>query len=1074
MESKPFVIYKSSAGSGKTYTLTLEYLKLALAYPTAFKGILAVTFTNKATQEMKSRILEELARIKEVVRPDEFLDQELMKYLGLEGEELKLRAKLVLTAILHDYANFSVTTIDSFFQKVVRSFAREIDLQAKFDVALDQEAVLDQVVDRVVQHVLEDPYLHKWLVDFALTQIQNGKSWDIRSNIKSLGSEIFTENFKQYQQFIREFLSDEEHVEGFKSYLKGKQKELESEVLSLKKRANEIREKQGLNWTDFKGGARGIWVVFDKLGNKDELIPELSPARKKAIIDESEWFTKTSKVKEQIISAYHDGLGDTLGQFEALRREWLTYKAIGKNFYAYGVFRNLLDELRDLKDEENLLMISDANDFLKEITKENDAPFIYEKVGNQYKHFLIDEFQDTSGFQWESFKPLLENSLATNNKNLLVGDVKQSIYRWRGGDMKLLLEQVEEDIGKQKIDVKNLDTNYRSLPNIIGFNNALFNALPLQLQNSFEQETGLESSDILTKAYQDVSQKVSSKKQGSGYQGRVRMEFFEDSSEEDLVFNEKVLERIPEMVMELQDHGYVPKDIAFLVRTKHQGALINDALMAYKNEHPDLGYNFDVVSDESMFLDRAATVRALIAGLQYLSDPNDQVPFQTMWFYWSSLHGREISHEIFSSVSKPDWLETKIAGFLEKQPHLTKLPLMELVEELVVLLDFYTLKLELAYISGFKEAVFDYISNNRADLVGFLNWWEENSLKRTVKIPEGHDAMKIMTIHKSKGLQFKVVLIPFLSWKIIDFKKDNIIWSPFRDVEKGVEAIIPLSLGKELADSVFQPVHQEEITMAYLDTLNMVYVALTRAEEFLWTLSPYKVTKSKSSSLNPVEKNIYDILENGLLKSAVEDLGQYYDHESKIFDWGNWPIKPSIAVREKPTDSQFSWTYRNWGDLLQVKKYAVDFSEEGLAQRQKRNFGVLIHELLERSSTQQQAEDYLQAFYFEGRLDADEKEVVKQQLDKLFANTMFNSWFEGEGIMLSEQGILIPGGKQKRPDRVIIRGNEAIVVDFKTGDEQEKYIQQVREYMALVAGLGSYLVKGYLCYLETGKIIEVD
>ncbi|AWW29362.1 DNA helicase UvrD [Echinicola strongylocentroti] len=1076
MEAKPFIIYKSSAGSGKTYTLTLEYLKLALANPTAFRGILAVTFTNKATQEMKNRILEVLGRLKDEIRPDEFLDQELMKCLGIDEQALQSQAERVLTAILHDYANFSVTTIDSFFQKVVRAFAREIDLQAKFDVALDQDAVLERVVDRVVQQVLDDDYLHKWLVDYALTKIQEGKSWDIRSNIRSLGMEIFTENFKQYQHFIREFLADEENLKGFRKYLNTKKQAIQQRAAKMQQDADEIRRQFGLEWTDFSGGGRSFARRFEKLGDKKEPVPELTDAQKAYPDDETKWYAKSSKQKEQIISAYQAGLGEILRQFLPLREEWLTFQAINRNFYAYGIFRNLLEELREIKDEENLLLISDANDFLKEITKENDTPFIYEKVGNQYKHFLIDEFQDTSGFQWDSFRPLLENSLGFEHTNLVVGDVKQSIYRWRGGDMKLLLEKVEEDIGQHRTEVKGLGTNYRSLPLVVAFNNSLFHALPSQLEKSFEQETGLQATGILAKAYADVAQKVPTGKLDLDFQGKVRMQFLEESGGDDeLTYGELALEEIPKMIMKLQDCGYRPKDIAFLVRKKQEGAMIADALMAYKNEHPDSGYSFDVVSDESMFLEKAATVKALIAAMQYLADPADRVPFQTMWFYWSTLNGHPVSHEVFSASKKPDWLDEKITVFAEHEGRLMRLPLLELAEELIEILGFYALKAELAYISGFKEAVYDYVANNRADLSGFLNWWEENSQKRTVKIPEGHDAMPIMTIHKSKGLQFKVVLMPFLTWRIVDFTKDNIIWSPFRDQEENVEAIIPLSFQKSLASSVFQPIHQEEVTMAYLDTLNMIYVALTRAEEVLWTLSPKKTTKNNSKgSLNPLEKNLLQIMENGLLKSDKEELPQFFDHESSVFDWGEWPSKQDIPQKELPKQQPLTWNFRKWGELLEVKKYAVDFSEEGLSQRYKRSFGVLIHELLEKSGDQQEAKDQLQAFYFEGRLDNEEKAIVADQLDKLFANDQFRSWFDTDGNVLTEQGVILPGGRQKRPDRVVIKGDLAEIVDFKTGEEQEKYERQVKEYMYLVAKLGPYKVKGYLCYLETGKIIEVN
>ena len=474
MEHRPFIIYKSSAGSGKTYTLTMEYLKLALQYPGAFRNILAVTFTNKATQEMKERILRELTRLKTTVRHEEKMDAEIMRALGLDEDGLKSRAALSLTDILHDYGRFNVSTIDSFFQKVVRAFAREIDLNAKFDVELDQDGVLDRVVDRVVAKVMDDEFLHRWLVDYAIEQIQNGKSWDIRRNIKELGKQIFQEDFKKYASEIKRFLKEEQHIKDLQVFSRERKAEIIRISRQLKEEANRIRIANGLEWTDFSGGSNSFAKRFDKLGERQNPIPELTEKQSQFPESEEHWFAKTSKNKDAIIAAFHQGLGQILAQFEPLLIKWNTLEAISNNIFVFGIFRNLLEELTLLKDEENILLISDANEFLKEITKENDAPFIYEKVGNQYRNYLIDEFQDTSGFQWASFKPLLENSLAQGQTNLLVGDVKQSIYRWRGGEMRLLLEEVERQIGEKSIRNEKLDTNFRSLPNIIAFNNALF------------------------------------------------------------------------------------------------------------------------------------------------------------------------------------------------------------------------------------------------------------------------------------------------------------------------------------------------------------------------------------------------------------------------------------------------------------------------------------------------------------------------------------------------------------------------------------------------------------------------
>nr|WP_297337021.1 UvrD-helicase domain-containing protein [Algoriphagus sp.] len=1068
MKNKPFIIYKSSAGSGKTYTLTLEYLKLALKQPSAFRQILAVTFTNKATQEMKERILSVLRRIAEQVDEQEFLDQELMKFLQVDQIGLKQKAKATLTAILHDYSHFSVSTIDSFFQKVVRAFAREIDLNAKFEVELDQDGVLERVVDRVVMQVMDDEFLHKWLVDYATDQIQNGKSWDIRRNIHGLGKQIFQENFKQHATEIKAFLSDKENADQLQKLIRKRRNELVKVGEEVKQQANRIRMAHRLEWSDYN---RGFLAKFDKFGDRNAPFANFTDAQKEKAYSPEGWATQASKKKEAIEISYYAGLGELLGKVPQLESQWNTIQAISRNIYVYGVFRNLLDDLSLIKEEENMLLISDANEFLKEITYENDAPFIYEKVGNQFQHFLIDEFQDTSGFQWASFKPLLENSLSFGNRNLLVGDVKQSIYRWRGGEMKLLLEQVQQEIGTHLIDAKNLGTNFRSLPRIIEFNNALFRVLPASFERVLSDTYGVTDPSILSKAYADVDQNVSSKKEQANFKGLVRMEFLEDEKalEEEGKFSAQVIEKLPEQVRKLQDLGYQLKDIAFLVRTKSEGEEIADCFMQETAKAEESHYRYDVLSDESMFLHKSASVKALVSALSYLYQPDDEVQFKTMWYYRAVLKDQTIDHQLFSLDQMGQDFSEIIASFKHQEKGLMQLSLLEMTEELIRILGIQESGLEKAYISGFREAIFDFIAKNRSDLGAFLEWWEINKQKRTVKIPEGHDAMRILTIHKSKGLQFKVVLMPFLKWTIFDTSKDNIVWSPFEDAESGIRAVIPLKLQSSLSQSFFADTYGQEATLAYLDSLNLIYVALTRAEEIFWSLSPYR-EMSKASSTKTSENYVQVHLQQ-LLDSGVQEIGAM-DRESHVFQLGEWP-ESTVPEKAQFQTPSLRWTYKRWEDLLEVKQYAVDFSAQGMEQRKKRNFGLLVHEILEKSDTLKQAELELDAFYFEGRLSTEEKAEVRSQLRALFDHPLFASWFDPDQLSLNEQGILLPGGKQKRPDRILLKPEEAVVVDFKTGEEQDRYSKQIREYMDLVHSLTQKPCKGYLCYLETGKIKEV-
>jgi len=1081
MDKKPFIIYKSSAGSGKTYTLTLEYLKLALAHPGAFRQILAVTFTNKATQEMKERILEFLERLSKEVKPGEFLDQELMVHLGIDAVELQKRSRNTLLDILHAYGYFAVSTIDSFFQRVIRSFAREMDLQAKFDLELDQDAVLERLVDRLVAKVAEDKSLRQWLVDYAEEQIVDGKSWDIRKGIKDLGKEIFQEKFKAYKEIFQESVGQEGFLVDFRKQIQIQKNQMMKTSEEMKAKAEEIRANFGLEWYDFKGGSKSFALNFSRLGDSVYPFTKLESQRIEKLNEPNEWFSKTSKLASSIQSAAEGGLIEILFSILPLRTRWNTLQALQRNLNAFGVFRNLILELRDLKDEEGILLISDVNDFLKEITKGNDAPFIYEKIGNQYKNFLIDEFQDTSDFQWSSFKPLLENSLASGHTNLLVGDVKQSIYRWRGGKLELLLTEVQQQIPAEFQQELPLRTNFRSLPKVIDFNNALFQELPILMQTGMEQEYAVHPMNLLSDAFEGVAQKIPGNKRKLPFQGKIRMEFTRkepknstgETEEEEDLDSKEVLERIPKLVMRLQDQGYQLKDIAFLVRKNQQGADIADKLMTYDREHPDSGYRFDVLSEESLFLHKSAAVKCLLAMLQYLSNPADLVPLKTMWFYYALIHQIEYSHELFEKRNLPQVLLKKEKDLNQSLNVWLQLPLLELIEEVLAFLGVVEKRVDLAYLSGFKEAVFDFVKKNRADLSGFLDWWELNQDKRTVKIPEDHDAMRILTIHKSKGLQYKAVIMPYLDWTIVaSGQQAPILWSEYT-LETGQSIVLPLTHQSSLAESEFGSDYQNEVRLAYLDSLNMLYVAFTRAEEVIWGLSDFTQNKDGKIPSKRTGNLLYSLFRQGFSGDSLET-NPFWNAETGVFDWGDWPDKSGDEEVPIYAFTALRWEYSDWKSKLKTREYAWDFSDAGLAAREQRTLGVLVHEILEQANALEEALQLVRQLGFEGRLDEEARALVSSQLVALFALPEFKSWYSDEYQAMPEQGILLPGGKQKRPDRILMGREKALVIDFKTGEKKESHQIQVREYMALVSQLSQKPVQGYLCYLEPTQIIEVN
>ena len=1079
--TKPFLLYRSSAGSGKTYTLTLEYLKLALKNPkSGYRQILAVTFTNKATQEMKERIVEVLERLSRLVKPGESLDDELMRHLDLDEEQLMLRARMTLLHILHGYGHFAVSTIDSFFQKVIRSFAREMDLQAKFDVEMDTDAVLEKLVDRIVEKVAEDPALRSWLIDYAEEQLLDGKSWDIRVGIKGLGKEIFQERFKAFRAVFQESVGQA----GFLPELKGQISSVRQALIVEGKRqwqeAEDIRIRFGLEWTDFKGSSTSFAKKFGALGNAKFPFPEHTVTMHRDLPDAANWFTKKSPQENAIRNAHAAGLGELVHSWPEKVKVWNTYTSLQKNLNAFGVFRNLIVELRDLKDEEGILLISDVNDFLAEITRENEAPFLYEKIGNQYQHFLIDEFQDTSEFQWSSFKPLLENSLASGHTNLLVGDVKQSIYRWRGGKLELLLSEVQEQIHPDFVEVKNLSVNYRSLPDIIAFNNSVFEQLPRLMELGMERHYGLDPENKLSQAFAGVSQEVPEFKKDEPFKGKIHLEFAEktssDKSSEDENDEEEVelgaLEKLPTLVMQLQDQGYALRDIAFLVRTNGQGAILADAFMEVQRTQIGTDYRFDVLSEESLFIDKSSAVKCVLGFLTYLRAPSDRVALKTLWQYYALVHGIPLSHELFFVRGLPVELQAKETELLQRQASFQQMPLLELVEQGLTFLGLTQKQQDLSYVSGFKEAVFDYVKKNRADLLGFLDWWELNKKKRTVKIPEDHDAMRILTIHKAKGLQFKVVVMPFMDWGIVSSGlQAPILWAPF-EAENGMQTVVPLTHQSLLKDSHFAGAYDEEVRLSYLDSLNMLYVAFTRAEEAFFGFSTYSISKTKKEASPTRTGNLlYSLFSGGF--QFGEESSSSWNAESLTFDWGQWPaVIPGDG--EAPAHAPaLRWECMDWKSKLQTKTYPWDFSSEGIRAREQRDFGVVIHDILAAAQGLEDALRLVKEYTFDGRWEADIAAQITLKLEQLFALPQVKSWFDPDFPTLTEQGILVPGGAQKRPDRILITKEAALVIDFKTGIKRDSHVVQVKEYMALVQTLTQLPVKGYLCYLEPTEIIAL-
>ncbi|MDH5365822.1 MAG: UvrD-helicase domain-containing protein [Cyclobacteriaceae bacterium] len=1080
MNQKPFVVYRSSAGSGKTYTLAKEYILLALKRPTYFKHILAVTFTNKATAEMKSRIVEYLNTFSKGEYHD--MGQELMCELGLDEGDFQTQCKEVLSMILHNYSQFSISTIDAFFQKVIRSFAKEVGLHGGFQLELDQDDVLDKVIDDVFEEIGKDDLLTNWLVNFAEKKVEEGKSWDIKKDILRFAKELFSEAYKGKEKELFKIASNRDFFKKFLNQLNKVISDYQSSAQKYAQEAFDIMDEHELNVGDFARKIQGPAGYFHKIIEPpyDVSKLQLNSYQLPALDTIEAWHTKTSDNKERIVAVVEDKLMDhfnkTVQFINNGLKEYATAQVAQKNMYAFGVLLDVTSKLKVYKEREGIMLISDANSFLKKIVEDNDAPFVYEKTGSFYRNYLIDEFQDTSGFQWQNFSPLIYNSLSEGNKNLLVGDVKQSIYRWRGGDWQLLQNKVEEQIGSEYSEIKQLNNNYRSAGQVIAVNNTLFSQGAKVLSDLFLDKIELEGKEresiesqakLIEKAYADVAQlQPTSKKEK--FDGCLSFSFVKEDKDEEKKWKEIVLERIPLLMENLQDRGVKISEVAFLVRGSKDEKLIADYLIDYNNsEKAKKGYSYNIVSNESLMLESSRSVQLLIHALQYLNNNNDQIALANLVYpYQEYTHGMIIPDEIFNSSSLEQFLPK---DFYSQQLSLRKLPLVDLLEVLIRMFGLNNQEGEFTYIQSFIDVVLEYGKQHIGDITSFLQWWNENNHKQFVKLPEGTNAARVMTIHKSKGLQFKAVIVPFCNWKIdheTSSFKENRMWISSDKEPFSTIPFLPVNYGSILKYTEFDTKYYAEMLQAYMDNFNLLYVALTRAEDYLFTFS-----EEQGKSIKCVSDLMFEVL-----KSNYNDLGGSWNEENNIFRFGQFEDKAvdDISNKYQEKDSTFQYISNPWQKKLAIKYNSQAFFNTTTDQQQSSiNYGNLIHELMARIITIDQLPKALDAMKFEGLITKIDKEELRNTVSKMFQNEEVSSWFDKKWKVKTEVPVIPKTGEMNRMDRVMIYEENAVVVDYKTGMVRDEDSNQVKNYVQLLSEMGYKQVKGYLLYIDKMEVIAV-
>ncbi|MFT7033006.1 MAG: ATP-dependent helicase/nuclease subunit A [Cyclobacteriaceae bacterium] len=1030
---------------------------MALQQPDYFRSILAVTFTNKATEEMKSRIIETLTDLSKGAHS---ISGELQAELNFSEKQLQARATSVLKSILHNYSSFAVITIDAFFQKVVRSFAREVGVQGSFQVELNQQKVLSEVVDQLLSELGENQNLTNWLTEFAFYKINEGQSWDTRKDINGLANELFKELFVQEKDRIFQNMEDEDFMPSFMESLQKEVSGFEGKMESLGNASISIMGEYGLDQSDFSYGGSGVGGYLQKTA--DGAVAEPGKRVMQAL-EEGKWYTKTSDKKGEIDAAVGSGLDQVLSDIVALWNagftKYFTAKQIVRNIYTFGLLSEVSNQLKEYRDENDLLLISDFPIFLNNIIRDSDTPYIYEKIGSRYNNYLIDEFQDTSGLQWENFKPLVKDAIDAGKFSMVVGDIKQSIYRWRGGNWKLLLDKIKGDIGDAQSQVIPLNSNWRSKKNIIDFNNNLFEKSPRIIHDHFLREAGshFQEIDNITKAYGEVFQNYVEGDKSNG--GVIDVKFIRKA--EDVNVKEVALERLIETIESLQDANFNLRDIAILIRNKYDGKLIADTLMLHETNAVPSKYKYDIISNESLFLKNSSVVNFIICALRTLSNFEEPVYQSELLYAWHVYLKNEIPQPIAYFLERED---NPLKPLQEQSDSLKVLNLVDQVESLIRLFGLNEEKDQVAYLLAFQDAVLDFSQKENSGADGFLQWWEDNS-DRAIQVSDEMEAMRMMTIHKSKGLQFKVVIIPFCNWKMDHSHiHENIVWCDTSDQEPFNQLpYVPLKYMKDMGKSLFSADYWDERVKAYVDNLNLLYVAFTRAEEALYVMS--EIDEKRTNGLAGVN----DLLFNYFNAQEMDGWLAEEDH----FHFGE--NLPYSVYEQKEGSTEFSLKNvisNPWQDRedLSIRSGQFIRNEEVL---ERINEGLIVHSILSKVVLRKDFEKALKSAEVEFGLGDEEMNQIKGKLRSIFSIEGVNDWFSDEWEVKSEMSIITETGHIKIPDRVMIKDKNAVVVDYKTGEENERNRRQVADYKTILGQMGYERVEGYLLYINLNKVEKV-
>ncbi len=961
--------------------------------------------------------------------------------------------------------------------------------------------------------------------------MRDGKGWNLKKDILRLGNEIYNETFKSLNESLYEKLNDRSFLREYRGKLSKIIVLYENTLKSLGQEGLNLMALEGLSVDDFKSKGRGPAASFQKM---KDLSFSLNKTSVEAACELSASVTASTKEPQKSrLEGFAENklmlkMQAAVKLVESQSQHYISAKLIISQLYTLGILVDLRKVVKELCREKGIVLISDSGHLLKNVIADSETPFVYEKTGSVYSHFMIDEFQDTSGLQWDNFRPLIGNSLSEDNMSLVVGDVKQAIYRWRSGDWRLLAGKLGDSFPAFGLQNEVLNSNWRSHGKVIRFNNTVFRLVPELLQQNIEEElaaAGIKENPIqitIPEVYADSVQQVSNQRVSD--LGYVRVRFLDSKAEFKTSNEELILAELIESIKLLQDKGVKAIEMAILVREKRDARLIADLFLEQKGLPENRAYNFDVLSGESLYIANSELIGFIISILTGFLNPDDQVvKAESNYLYYQKIYPRlkelektpNLSEEnnvqksgsesemqfkldfapalplkpiyepnINQQLEETDSVENELLMYLASkdfQELIAGKPILEIIYSICEKFNLFSLPDELAYLQAFVDQISVFERNHASELTSFLNWWDENGARFTIPVSDSIDAINVLTIHKSKGLEFTHVFVPFFDWSVQPQSSPEfapLLWckpevEPFNEME-----LVPVRYKTDLAHSIFYREYFAEKFNTYIDNLNLMYVVFTRAKAGLWVWATY------SSKLNSVGDLLKNAVEKqnflgtvGLSNEESVQFSTAYNPEKLVLELGELENSPASGKADAQImkDVRLSeFEFADFRKFLQIRQRGEDFFSHESKKQSGINKGKLIHEILSLIETTDDLTKAVKRIEMDGKIGSAESSKMMTELTALLNDPEVKAWFDGTYRVVNERNILTGTNGIKRPDRIMIGADDVIVVDYKSGDiESEKYKYQLRTYMRELKNCGYNKVSGYIWYTKTNKRVKI-